>query len=433
MNRLYLQIYLTLVGIIVLFAVLASLAWLWIGPSDEDRASIEGIGAIVAESLPAAGRPVEELRPALARLSERLRADLAVRSADGELVVQIGRPLPEPTPEQLKSGWFQGRRHGGPVIVVRLPDDRWMIGRPRRNEHGIQWLVALAGLGVVSAIGAYPLVRRLTRRVERLRARVEQLGAGDLSARVQIEGRDEIAALARSFNRAADRIEALVDGQRTLLASASHELRSPLARIRVATELLHSGQRPELLERIEKDIGELDVLIGELLLASRLDALDQLERVEEVDLLALVAEESSRAGASLEGEPVRILGDSRMLRHLVRNLVENAQRYGAGTPIEVTLEAQDGEARLRVLDRGPGVPEIERERIFGAFYRPAGMRESIDGSVGLGLSLVRQIAGHHEGHARCIAREGGGTCFEVVLPGARSEIRENQDSREPSL
>jgi signal transduction histidine kinase len=106
-----------------------------------------------------------------------------------------------------------------------------------------------------------------------------------------------------------------------------------------------------------------------------------------------------------------------MLRRLARNLFENARRYGAGSPIEASVVAKtDATARLCIEDRGPGVPEAEREKIFEPFYRPAGIRESADGGVGLGLSLVRKIAEHHGGSVRCVAREGGGTRFEVQLP-----------------
>ncbi len=107
-----------------------------------------------------------------------------------------------------------------------------------------------------------------------------------------------------------------------------------------------------------------------------------------------------------------------MLRRLARNLFENAKRHAAGAQVEATVDPLDGGgARIRVLDRGPGVPEEERERIFEPFYRPAGMRESTEGGVGLGLALVRRIARHHGGDARCLPREGGGTCFEVNLGG----------------
>ncbi len=231
------------------------------------------------------------------------------------------------------------------------------------------------------------------------------------------EGRDEVATLARRFNLAADRIERLVTAQRSILAGASHELRSPMARIRVAIELLPTEARPELKARLAQDIAELDELISELLLASRLDTLDHLEATEDIDLLALLAEEGLRTEADVSGEPVTIHGDPRMLRRLMRNLLENARRYAAGSPVEASVMPQPPSgARLLIADRGPGVPESERERIFEPFYRPADRRrDRSDSGVGLGLALVRQIARHHGGDARCRPRDGGGTCFEIDL------------------
>jgi signal transduction histidine kinase len=270
-------------------------------------------------------------------------------------------------------------------------------------------------LAAAIAVGAYPIARRITRRLERLRSRVDDLGAGDLTARVEVEGDDEVAGLARSFNRAASQIERLVSAQRHTLASASHELRSPLTRMRVAIELLGGDERSDVRARIGKDIEELDELIEELLLASRLDALDHLERNEEVDVLALLAEEGARTDAIVTGEPVHIQGDPRMLRRLVRNLLDNARRYADASPVEASVGPHAGGARLRICDRGPGVPEEERENIFKPFYRPHGMREGRDRGVGLGLALVRQIARRYDGDAQCLPREGGGTCFEVTL------------------
>jgi signal transduction histidine kinase len=296
-----------------------------------------------------------------------------------------------------------------------LPDGRRLLLRhPFQHGFVVEISLALAILAGTVAIGALPLVRRLTRRLERLRARVEALGAGDLAARVDVEGRDEVASLAQSFNAAAERIERLVESQRTLLAGVSHELRTPLARIRVATELLAGDARPELRAAIERDVAELDDGIGEMLLASRLDAQPALERSEAVDLLALAAEEAARCGAELSGDPVSVQGDARMLRRAVRNLLENARRHGGGTPIEVSVSRIGVQAQLAVEDRGPGVPDAECERIFEAFYRPAAARGA--GGLGLGLALVRRIARHHGGDARCAARRGGGTRFEVALP-----------------
>ncbi|TDJ62036.1 MAG: HAMP domain-containing protein, partial [Proteobacteria bacterium] len=116
-------------------------------------------------------------------------------------------------------------------------------------------MVAL--LAIAIAIGVYPLARRITGRLERLQTQVDQLGAGDLTARVEVLGKDEVANLARSFNRAADRIENLVEAKRMMLASASHELRTPLTRIRMAVELLDDSDRPELRQKIAEDIAAL--------------------------------------------------------------------------------------------------------------------------------------------------------------------------------
>jgi signal transduction histidine kinase len=410
MRRLYLQVYLAFLAILVLFAALTAALWHLRGPSPQDQQVLDGAAALVAERLPIGSRAEQER--SLRALAAPLRLNLSLWSADGQALASVGEQLPFPGRERDESGWMPAR--GGPVGFLRLPDGRWLVARQRhrRVEH-VGLLALLALLAVAVAIGAYPVARRLTRRLERLRAGVEGLGAGDLHARVPVEGRDEVAVLATTFNRAADRIEALVGAQRTLLASASHELRSPLARIRVALELM-GAERPDLRERVARDIAELDDLIAELLLASRLEAVEQVERSEEVDLLGLVAEEAARSSAEVAGQPVAVRGDARLLRRLVRNLLENAVRHGA-PPVEARVEAAGGRARLRVCDRGPGVPDAERERIFAPFYRPSS-RPPAEGGSGLGLALVRQIARRHGGEARCLAREGGGTCFEVELP-----------------
>jgi signal transduction histidine kinase len=414
MRRLYLQIYAAFLGILVLFALIASLAW-WFGhPDAQERQILDGVARIVGQLLPPPGAPQAELETALRELAQDFSADLELRGADGARLAGSGPALPA-LPADLRESSFVRGVAGPPAVALRLPDGRWLTARRPHGEHGYGWLAVVAALAAAIGVGAYPVARRITRRLEKLRSEVEELGAGDLRARASVDGKDEVAALARSFNRAAARIEKLVDAQRGLLASASHELRSPLARIRMGVELLAGDARPELQAKLEKDVAELDDLIGELLLASRLDAQVQIDRREPVDLLALLAEEAARTQATAGGEPVRVQGDARMLRRLVRNLLENARRHAAGSPVEASVAAlPDGGARLRVEDRGPGVPEAERERIFGFFYRPALAGAAADGS-GLGLALVRQIARHHGGEARCLAREGGGSCFEVEL------------------
>src|SRR6185295_10172841 len=163
---------------------------------------------------------------------------------------------------------------------------------------------------------------------------------------------DEVARLAASFNRAAERIEALVGAHKSLLANASHELRTPLARIRMGIELKKDPAE------MQRDIAELDALIEEILLASRLDAAPPLQR-EEVDLLGLAAEECSRyEGVSLDGEHVKVQGDARLLRRMLRNLLENAVRHGR-PPVSVFLSKN----KLAVKDAGAPIPDAEREKL----------------------------------------------------------------------
>jgi signal transduction histidine kinase len=417
MRKLYLQLYLTVVASLVVFAIAAG--WLWrvlveLAPPPQTYALAS---EIAQGALPPADAPREAQQAALERLSARGQVNIALFAPDGTEIAHVGPELP---------GWRRGGQrsrspwHRGRVWTLELPDGRWLAARPPRREYrsfaplGVVLTFGLLALAV--AVGAYPVVRRATRRLEHLKTSVEALGAGDLATRVPVEGRDEVAALAASFNRSAERIEGLVGAHKSLLANASHELRSPLARIRMALEMLGDQAKPELRAGLERDIAELDALVDEILLASRLDSVAALDAREEVDLLAAAAEECARVDAALEGEPVMVAGDPRLLRRMIRNLLENARRYGNGTAIDVTVgKRPGGGAVLRVCDRGPGVPEGEHERIFAPFYRLPGAAERA-GGVGLGLALVRQIARKHGGDAKCLPRAGGGSCFEVVLP-----------------
>jgi signal transduction histidine kinase len=277
----------------------------------------------------------------------------------------------------------------------------------RLNVH-----IAFVSLALLIGIAAFPIVRQISRRLERLQRGVEALSAGNFTARVSVEGRDEVGRLAMAFNEALARIEELVGAHKALLANASHELRTPLTRIRLAVELTKEQVDARHRAGLEQDIAELDRLVDEILLASRLDAVTEMTSAEELDLLALAAEECARyEEAQLEGTSVALRGDPRLLRRMLRNLLENARRHGA-PPTQVRVARGSGVATITVCDSGPGVPPSEFEAVFRPFYRPKDS-DSHSGA-GLGLSLVRQIATRHGGEAHCEVLNGR-SCFVVTL------------------
>jgi signal transduction histidine kinase len=280
---------------------------------------------------------------------------------------------------------------------------------PQPHLHILSVVLIVAG-GV--GLAAFPLTARLTRRLEGLRTGVERWGAGEMS------GDDEVAVVARAFNVAAGRVEHLLTSQKALLTNASHELRSPLARLRMAIELWLAKPSADLLAEINRNLAESDELVDEILLASRLDY-DRATRPPgvRVDLTALAAEEAVRfepGVASLaEGEPVEIEGDATLLRRLIRNLMENAVKHGR-PPVRIAVTRNGNVARVIVSDCGDGIASADRERVFEPFYRPTGRSES-SGGWGRGLSLVRQIAERHGGRVACEAAPDGGSRFVVDL------------------
>lgn len=425
-HRLYLRIWLAVVVGVALLMLMVGLAW---------RAALEhtmaqmpvrewvlrdASGEVLASTTARlrAGQPVPlqvlqpDGTPTLLYLERRVERPVGASSAgsDGvaERVVEAGHS-PGPYPRAWQPWW------------ARLP---------------FGFLGALALMGLAAALALYPVVRRLTRRLQHLQQGVQRWGEGDLNVRVPVVGDDEVADLSRRFNAAAERVGQLVQAQKSLLANASHELRSPLARIRMGLELLDAAQatpvvRARSRSEILRNMAELEQLIDEILLASRLDAREaDVGEVEAVDLVGLCAEECARVGARLdvpEGQSSRFVqGEPRLLRRLVRNLLENAIRYGstaaamgslaqqAGDEVVLTLGTPGSMELLRVCDRGPGVPAAYRERIFEPFFRLPGASES-SGGVGLGLALVRSIAERHGWRVHCEGRAGAGACFVVLI------------------
>lgn len=385
-QRLYLRIWLAVVSTIVILTLLAG--WLARMDAEHERA-------------------------------QRLGREIVVRNESGQLVGQApARPVRIPG-QGLE---FQVTTLDGQKLYIQLPRPgaRAPGGNPpspTRFPLNLAWMLALVAIAV--ALGTYPIVRRLTKRLEAVQHGVRQWGDGNLALRLPEDGRDEVASLARGFNVAAQRVQDLLHSHKSLLANASHELRSPLTRIRMGLELMGSQPGPEFRNEIARNIRELDQLIDEILLASRLDASEaDLGTVEDVDLLGLAAEECARVEADLEApqqqDSLIVPGVSKLLRRVMRNLLENARRHAAGAA-RVSLRTDAQSAVLTVCDQGPGVPLAYREKIFQPFYRLPGATER-DGGVGLGLALVKSIVERHGGTVRCEGGPSAGACFVVTLP-----------------
>lgn len=416
-QRLYWRIWLSVLALVLLLA--GGIGALWRADVDRDR-------------------------------SDRMNRELVVRAPDGTVVgeAKFRRSKARDRDEDADRGHDEPRSaRPAPVFELTLNDGRQLSielsggERPASNElrrtlmrwlaQPTGWIALLSALTALVALMAYPVVRRLMARLEGLQRGVEVWGEGDLSARLPVDGNDEVAFLAKQFNRSAARVEAAAIARKALLANASHELRSPLTRIKMSLALLaapSNDRERATQDEITHSIDELDALIGEILLASRLDHDPQsIGTPVPVDLSALVVAESARLGVESEVTVgVSVDGNEALLTRLVRNLLENAKRHGKQpadsqggdnvSDVMVTL-ARDPARRqvvLTVADNGAGVPPVNREQIFEPFFRLPGASER-DGGAGLGLALVKAIALAHGASVACIdPPTGKGATFEVT-------------------
>ena len=286
----------------------------------------------------------------------------------------------------------------------------------------------LAGVPVtvlVIAFVTWLLVGRALRPVEAIRSEVAGISDRALDRRVPVPAADEVRRLALTMNQMLDRLEAAQRQQRAFVADASHELQSPLTAIRAQVEvaLAHpeSVRWASVAAEILDDCDRVERLVRDLLFLARTQEVSRPRPTEPLDLDDIVLEEAARTrvGASVEIDTSRVsaapvLGNRDELGRLVRNLVENAARHARST-VQLAVAAEDGGARLDVVDDGPGIPAEERERVFDRFYRADFSRSRDTGGTGLGLAIARAIAEGHGGELRLVDSVAGAH-FVLDLP-----------------
>ncbi len=315
-------------------------------------------------------------------------------------------------------------REDGPLrLVVALPPPRHPLLGLLGANHTLRLLLAI----VISGLICYALSRLVTSRLRAMSRASHKLAEGALDTRIKVRasGGDETDALARDFNAMAAQLQARIQSQKRLLSDVSHELRSPLARLRVALALALDAEekRPDYLERMERDTERLEELIGQLL-SSQQDSVTLDNHIDLVALLQQLCDDASFEGggdgksvlleSALEEAVVASHGD--LLQKSFDNMIRNALRHtAAGTTVRVILTQRDALFVVAVEDRGPGVAEEELARIFDEFYRIDSARTREAGGYGLGLTIARRAIAQHGGQLRA-ENTGHGLRLVVTLP-----------------
>ncbi|MDR3765294.1 MAG: ATP-binding protein [Acidobacteriota bacterium] len=281
-------------------------------------------------------------------------------------------------------------------------------------------IVLVVALGVWLALG-------IVRPLHELSVAMNRFGAGELEARAKAGRKDEIGDAACDFNNMADRISSLMVAERRLLQDVSHELRSPLARLSFAAELMKSSSDPDAAQaRMKREISRLSQLVGTLLEMTSAEGDPDSHRLQPVPFDVLVREVVSDCQfeatarevlvTAQVASPATVMGDLELLRRALENVLRNAIRYSPkGSSVQLDLTLSERTATARVRDFGPGVPEDALQRIFDPFYRVEASRDASSGGVGLGLSIVKRVVQLHSGQVHAM-NASPGLCVEIILP-----------------
>ena len=308
----------------------------------------------------------------------------------------------------------------GAWVSFRIDEDDYWVFMPRsrlERTDPLRWVGWGALILVLSLIGAYLIVARINRPLRELTRAADEIGRGRTPPPVPETGPSEIRTLAHAFNQMGTDLKRLDDERALLLAGVSHDLRTPLARIRLGLEMMDDKGEAALKAGLVQDVEDIDAAISQFLDFARVTEGEAV--VPDGDLNAIARElcdRYTRAGKSVSGRfealppfALRPLA----IQRLVANLVDNALRHGGGQ-VEISTAKAGGNAVLEALDRGPGIPPGEAERMLQPFTRLNAARS--DAGTGLGLAIVDRIARLHRGSVQLLAREGGGLRVRVELP-----------------
>ena len=336
-----------------------------------------------------------------------------VRELEAQLAGRAGAPLDLASIDAGTEPWlWAGLPAGGRTLWLGFP----------RSRVGPQPLAAalltLSAALILAGLAAWWLGHSTVAPLKRFAAAAAVLGRGATPDLLPETGPRELSSLAHRFNQLARQVHDLLEARTTLLAGLSHDLRTPLARMRLALEMMQRRPDPAWIERLETDVEEMNRLVGDVLeLARGLGG----EAAVPVDLAALLESLASRAweaGAevAVQCPDLLISAPPAALRRVLGNLLSNAQRYAGNGPIELRAESSDGACIIGIIDRGPGIPEDQLEAVFRPFHRVDASRSPTTGGTGLGLAIVRQLAQANGWQVRLENRRGGGLAAWVSVP-----------------
>lgn len=305
-------------------------------------------------------------------------------------------------------------------LTVKNKNVRIGFSSAHINVHPPLVLILLLVVGGFAALStAAILVRNLTTPLEKLSQNAQRVGSGVEPDLIPETGPKELVTLAKSFNKMAVQVKELLTNRTTLLAGISHDLRTPLARIQLAIDMLPQEVDPVLIDGIHADVGQMNCLIGQFLELSKSLEKGQQQNIDLVKMLDDLVNCARRGGASikrLSNKKCTVANNPMALQRIVVNLLENAVRYGEGNPVEVGHFCDENNAVIIIKDRGLGIPENEIEAIFRPFYRLDKSRNIETGGTGLGLSIASQLADINGIKIKLYARNEAGTVAEVVVP-----------------